>query len=113
MEAVILFVKDFLLGTQLSDRLATIGKQVVFCERIRELPPEIEVVIIDLDEKGFGNADFISTLKAARPQLRSLGFMKQIRKQRLTELKAAGCSVIISQSSALKNIQNIILELTR
>jgi DNA-binding NarL/FixJ family response regulator len=110
---IALFIRDFLLGTQISDRLASMGKEVVFCERLRELPVDPGAIILDLDEKDFGIPAFVSALKIARPQVQMIGFMRQIQNQQLAEMKAAGCSVIISQSAAVKNIQTIIRELSQ
>ncbi len=110
---VVLFIRDFLLGTQISDRLASVGKEVVFCERLRELPLDPGAILLDLDEKDFGNSAFVSALRKVHPQVQIIGFMRQIQNQQLTEMKAAGCSVIISQSAAVKNIQTIIRELSQ
>ena len=59
MENIILFVRDFQKGAELSESLSSINLNVSFGESIYDLPDKCCLAIMDLDDKKFNNLDFI------------------------------------------------------
>ena len=112
MNNIALFVKDFQKGTELSDRLVTSKMNVTFVESIYNIPDHCEIGIIDLDDKKFGNVQFISELNS-KTKLMLLGYMAIVKKEKLDKLKSAGCDIVISKSSIVKNVQSLVQELIK
>lgn len=108
MEPVALFVRDFRLGTGLSNHLVSMECGLVFHERAKEMSPGAGLAVVDLDEEDFGTVRFINEIKAVNREIRIVGYMKQMQKERHDKLKAAGCRVILTRSSIVRNIQSLI-----
>ena len=106
---VALFIKDFQKGTELSSRLIENNLNVTFAESIYDLPDHCDVGIIDLDNEKFGNSSFIPDLKK-QSGIKLIGYMTLIKKGKQDNYKIAGCDIIISKASVLKNITNILSE---
>ena len=106
---VALFRKDFQKGTELSSCLFEHNLNVTFAESIYDLPDHCDVGIIDLDDEKFGNSNFISDLKK-QSGIKLIGYMAIIKKGQQDIYKKAGCEIIISKASVLKNITNILSE---
>lgn len=112
MNNIALFVKDFQKGTELSDRLATAEMNVTFAESIYDIPDQCKVGIIDLDDEKFGNVQFVSELNS-KTQLTLLGYMGKVHKETRDKLKSAGCDLVISKASIVKNVQSLVQELIK
>ena len=106
---VALFIKDFQKGTELSTRLIENNINITFAESIYDLPDHCDAGIIDLDNEKFGNSHFISDLKK-QSGIKLIGYMKLIKKGEQSTYKLAGCDIIISKASILKNIINLLTE---
>ena len=112
MKDIALFVKDLEKGTELSNQLTDIEMHVTFAESIYDLPDQCQIGIIDLDDEKFGNVQFISELNRHSGMM-LLGYMKTITKDVQDKLKAAGCSMILSTASLVRNIPSIIHEIAK
>ena len=112
MNNIALFVKDFQKGIELSDRLANAEINVTFAESIYDIPDQCKLGIIDLDNKKFGNVQFVSELKS-KTQLTLLGYMVKVHKDTHDKLKAAGCKMVISKASIVRNVQSLVQELVK
>ena len=112
MNNITLFVKDFQKGTELSDHLATAEINVTFAESIYDIPDQCKLGIIDLDDKKFGNVKFVSELKS-KTQLTLLGYMVRMHKDTHDKLKAAGCKMVFTKASIVKNVQSLVQELVK
>ena len=111
MANIILFVRNFQKGTQLSDRLSSINLNVSFGESIYDLPDKCSLAIIDLDDKKFNNLDFISELKT---KFYSDRFYKNlIKKESHNAMKNAGCDIIVTNASIVMNIQTLVKNLLK
>ncbi len=112
MNNIALFVKDFQKGTELSDHLATAEINVTFAESIYDIPDQCKLGIIDLDDKKFGNVKFVSELKS-KTQLTLLGYMVRMHKDTNDKLKVAGCKMVFTKASIVKNVQSLVQELVK
>ncbi|MEA1882108.1 MAG: hypothetical protein U9N31_06890 [Candidatus Marinimicrobia bacterium] len=112
MSNIALFVKDFVKGTELSERLTAIDVNVTFAESIYDLPDQCRIGIIDLDDEKFGNVQFVSSLNS-QTKMTLLGYMKKVHKGTRDKLKAAGCDMILSKASMVKNVQSLVKELSK
>jgi len=109
---IVLFVKDFEKGTELSDHLTAIDIKVAFAESIRDLPDQCQIGIVDLDDEKFGDVHFISELNS-QTKMTILGYMEKMHKNSLDKLKAAGCDLVLSKASIVKNIQSLVKEILK
>ena len=112
MKDIALFVKDFEKGTELSNQLTDIDMHVTFAESIYDLPDQCQIGIIDLDDEKFGNVQFISELNRHSGMM-LLGYMEKITKDVQDKLKAAGCNMILTTASVVKNIPSVIHEIAK
>ncbi|MBC8346374.1 MAG: hypothetical protein ISR82_00105 [Candidatus Marinimicrobia bacterium] len=112
MKDIALFIKDFQKGTELSDRLTAIEMNITFAESIYDLPDSCQIGLIDLDDKKFGTVQFVSELNS-QTKMTLLGYMEKVHKETRDKLKAAGCNMILSKASVVKNIQSLVKELSK
>ena len=112
MQEILLFVKDFELGSRLSSVCIDNGKYVEFSDENTDpdsFPEFVKLAVIDMDESVFTSVGLISELK--RRGLKVIGTMEKINNRDQSKLRAAGCDVIIPRSSLIKNIPNLLDEL--
>jgi len=108
MSNIILFVKDLKLGTEISEQIVHADHEVAFFNEDMSIEAQINsnvnMAILDLDDKEFGTVHFISTLKMQNRDLHILGYMKHVQKQIHEKLRSAGCNIILPRASITKNI---------
>ena len=112
MIEVMLFVKDFELGSKLSSACVDLDRQIEFTDENSDpdtFSDQAKMVIIDLDEKVFSSVGLVSELK--RKGLKVIGCMESIKKQETSKFRSAGCDIIVTRASLIKNIPNLISEL--
>ena len=110
MEPIALFVRDFRLGTGLSNHLVSMDCGLAFHESASDMSPGVGLAVVDLDEEDFGTVRFINEIKAVNRDIRIVGYMKLMQKERHDKFKTAGCNVILTRSSIVKNIQSLVKE---
>ena len=113
MNHILLFVKDFELGTKLSSACVDEGYSVDFSDENTDpdsFKNDILAVFVDLDEKVFSSIGLISELK--RKNFTVVGIMKKINNRERSKLQAAGCEIILPKSSIDKNIAKLLSELS-
>ena len=113
MNHILLFVKDFELGTKLSSACVDQGYSVDFSDEDTDpdsFKNDILAVFVDLDEKVFSSVGLVSELK--RRNFTVVGIMKKINNRERSKLKAAGCEIIFPKSSIVKNIAKLLSELS-
>ncbi len=112
MTDVLLFVKNFQLGTKISEALTDLNVSVKFADGERfglsAINDDIKLVILDLDDSVFQTVAFISGLRNINKNMKIAGYMKIIHKETYDRLKAAGCDIILPKSSFVKNIHTLI-----
>ena len=112
MPEILLFVKDFELGSRLSAACVDKGKNVEVYDENTDpdsFPDLVKLAVVDMDEAVFSSVGLVSELK--RRGLKVIGTMVQINNREQSKLRAAGCDVIIPRSSLIKNISNLLDEL--
>jgi len=112
MPEILLFVKDFELGSRLSSICVDNGRNVEFSDENTDPDSFSELVklaVVDMDEAVFSSVGLISELK--RRGLKVIGTMAQINNREQSKLRVAGCDVIIPRSSIIKNMPNLLDEL--
>ena len=112
MIEVMLFVKDFELGSKLSSACVDLDRQIEFTDENSDpdtFSDQAKMVIIDLDEKVFSSVGLVSELK--RKGLKVIGCMGSINKRETSKFRSAGCDIIVTRASLVKNIPNLISEL--
>ena len=112
MTKVLLFIKDFELGSKISSACVDAGYSVEFSDE--DTDPSIFkddslIVFIDLDEKVFASVGLVSELK--RRRLKVIGLMSKIKNKERSKLQSAGCDIIFPKSSIVKNISKLITEI--
>jgi len=112
MTDILLFVKNFRLGTKISEALADQNMSVKFAEGERfglsQINDETQLVILDLDDSVFQTVAFVSGLRNMNKNMKIAGYMKVIHKETYERLKAAGCDIILPKSSFVKNLHTLI-----
>ena len=112
MTDILLFVKNFHLGTKISEALTDQNMSVKFAEGERfglsQINDDTELVILDLDDSVFQTVAFVSGLRNINKNMKIAGYMKVIHKETYNRLKAAGCDIILPKSSFVKNLHTLI-----
>ena len=109
MENILLFIKDFELGSKVSSVCVDYQKNVEFCDEDSSPDDFIEksiLAIVDFDESVFNSVGLISELK--RYDIKIIGIMETINAKELKKKKKAGCDVILPRSSLVKNIPKLL-----
>jgi len=110
MNLITLYIKDLKLASELSDHLTVLDSNVEIHDEVDDLSIKSKLVFIDLDENDFGNVDFISSLNSFGQDIIIVGFMSSVHKDTIDKYKAAGCRMVLTKSSAVKNIANLVNE---
>jgi len=112
MTDILLFVKNFRLGTKISEALTDQNKSAKFAEGERfglsQINDDTKLVILDLDDSVFQTVAFVSGLRNINKTMKIAGYMKVIHKETYDRLKAAGCDIILPKSSFVKNLHTLI-----
>ena len=112
MPEILLFVKDFELGSKLSSTCIDQGRQVEFSDENTDpnaFPDLALLAVVDMDEKVFSSAGLVAELK--RRNIKVIGTMKRINNKEQSKLRSAGCDIIVPRSSLVKNMPSLISEL--
>jgi len=112
MIEVILFVKDFELGSKLSSACADLDRQIEFTDENTnpdKFSQHAKMAIVDLDEKVFSSVGLVSELK--RKGLMVIGSMGSITNREVSKFRSAGCDLVVTRASLVRNIPNLIFEL--
>ena len=112
MTNIVLFVRDFQKGTELSEKLNSINLNVSFGESIYDLPDKCSLAVIDFDDKKFNNLDFILELKT-KAKIKLICYKSVLKKESHDELKNAGCDLIVTNASIVMNIENLVKNLLK
>ena len=113
MNHILLFVKDFELGTKLSSACVDQGYSVDFSDENTDpdsFKNDILAVFVDLDDKVFSSVGLVSELK--RKNFTVVGIMKKINNRERSKLQAAGCEIIFPKTSIVKNVAKLLKELS-
>ena len=113
MKNILLFIKDFELGSKVSSACVDYEMNVEFCDENTspdDFANQSILAIIDLDEDVFFSVGLISELK--RHQLKIIGSFNELKAKNLKKLKSAGCDLILPKSSLVKNLPSMIVELS-
>lgn len=112
MAEILLFIKDFELGSKLSTSCIDLDKQVEFSDEDsdpRLFPDSVKMAVVDMDEKVFSSVGLVAELK--RKGLKVVGTMKKINNKDQSKLRSAGCDIIIPRTSLVKTLPTLIGEL--
>ncbi|MFL2983492.1 MAG: hypothetical protein ACJZ12_03780 [Candidatus Neomarinimicrobiota bacterium] len=112
MIEVVLFVKDFELGSKLSAACVDFDRQIEFTDEDSNpdsFSHQAKMAIVDLDEKIFSSVGLVSELK--RKGLKVIGSMTEMNNRDVSKFRSAGCDIIVTRASLVKNIPNLISEL--
>ena len=112
MTNIVLFVRDFQKGAELSEKLSSINLNVSFGESIYDLPDKCSLAVIDFDDKKFNNLDFILELKT-KAKIKLICYKSVLKKESHDELKNAGCDLIVTNASIVMNIENLVKNLLK
>ena len=112
MTDILLFVKNFRLGTKISEALTDQNMSVKFAEGERfglsQINDDTQLVILDLDDSVFQTVAFVAGIRNMNKNMKIAGYMKVIHKETYERLKAAGCDIILPKSSFVKNLHTLI-----
>lgn len=112
MDHILLFIKDFELGSKVSSICVDYGKNVEFCDENTSPDDFIGksiLAIIDLNESVFFSVGLISELK--RYEIKIIGTMDEVKAKELKKIRSAGCDILLPKSSLVKNIPTLLSEL--
>ena len=112
MNKILLFLKDFELGTKISSSCVDLGYSIEFSDENTDpdtFGNNILLAFVDLDEKVFSSVGLVSELK--RRKLKVIGIMNKIKNQDRSKLQSAGCDIIFPRSSIVKNVPKLLNEL--
>ena len=109
MNKILLFLKDFELGTKISSSCVDLGYSIEFSDENTDpdtFGNNILLAFVDLDEKVFSSVGLVSELK--RRKLKVIGIMNKIKNQDRSKLQSAGCDIIFPRSSIVKNVPKLL-----
>ena len=112
MADILLFIKDFELGSKLSEVCIDHDRQVKFSDENTDpgsFTESVKLAVVDMDEKVFSSVGLVAELK--RKGLNVVGTMKKINNRDQYKLRSAGCDIIIPRSSLVKTFPTLIDEL--
>jgi len=109
MSDIYLYTNDLELGTKLSDRLLQIEHSIRFLDSLITSFNKNSIVLVDLDDAE-STPEVIQGLRLNYPELRLIGFMTRIQKQRRDEYHRSGCERIYLRSTLIKNPELILFE---
>ena len=109
MSNIYLYTNDIELGTKLTDRLLHLDHSIKFLDSLATLADENSLVLVDLDDPE-STPEVIQGLRLNHPELRLIGFMTRIQKQRRDEYRRSGCEMIYLRSTLIKNPESILFE---
>ena len=112
MKNILLFIKDFELGSKVSSTCVDAEMNVEFCDENTSPDDFVEksiLAIIDLNESVFFSVGLISELK--RHGLKIIGTMDEVKAKELKKIRLAGCDILLPKSSLVKNIPSLLSEL--
>ena len=112
MDKILLFIKDFELGTKISSACVDLGYSVDFSDEKTDpdsFKNDILLAFVDLDENVFASVGLVSELK--RKNLKVVGIMNKIKNRERSKLQSAGCEIIFPKSNVVKNIPKLLDEL--
>ena len=112
MDKILLFIKDFELGTKISSACVDLGYSVDFSDEKSDpdsFKNDILLAFVDLDENVFASVGLVSELK--RKNLKVIGIMNKIKNRERSKLQSAGCEIIFPKSNVVKNIPKLLDEL--
>jgi len=112
MNNIVLFVRDFQKGAELTEKLNSINLNVSFGESIYDLPDKCSLAVLDFDDKKFNNLDFILELKT-KAKIKLICYKSVLKKESHDELKNAGCDLIVTNASIIMNIENLVKNLLK
>ncbi|NOZ03563.1 MAG: hypothetical protein GXO92_03020 [FCB group bacterium] len=116
MNSVLLCMRNFELGTRLSDVFTRLEWAVRFVDDYEVLgksdDPPAKLAVVDLDDPLTGSVHFIASLKGLNPHITIIGYLKWMHKNTHDKFKVAGCDIILPQSSLVKNIPSLIRNLS-
>ena len=112
MGNILLFIKDFELGSKVSSACVDYEKNVEFCDENSNPDDFVEkslLAVIDLDESVFFSVGLVSELK--RHGIKIIGTMEEVKAKELKKLKSVECDIVLQKSSLVKNIPKLLSEL--
>ena len=112
MPEILLFVKDFELGSKLSSTCIDQDRQVEFSDENTDpttFREDVKMAVVDMDEKVFSSVGLVAELK--RRDIKVIGTMKRINNKEQSKLRSAGCDIIVPRSSLVKNMPSLMSEL--
>ena len=112
MDKILLFIKDFELGTKISSACVDLGYSVDFSDEKSDpdsFKNDILLAFVDLDENVFASVGLVSELK--RKNLKVVGIINKIKNRERSKLQSAGCEIIFPKSNVVKNIPKLLDEL--
>ncbi len=108
---VILFIKDFELGSRLSTACVDSGCEVIFADENSDpasFGPTIKLAIVDMNEEIFSSVGLISELK--RRGIRIIGTKTNLNNKERKKLQNVGCDIILNRNSLIKSISKVLTE---
>ena len=112
MKNILLFIKDFELGSKVSSLCVDYEMNVEFCDENTSPDDFVEqslLAIVDLDEDVFFSVGLVSELK--RHGLKIIGYLEVLKARDLKKMKSAGCDLVLPKLSLVKNLPKLIDEL--
>ena len=104
MIEVILFVKDFELGSMLSSACANLDRQIELTDENTnpdKFSQHAKMAIVDLDEKVFSSVGLVSELK--RKGLKVIGSMGSLNNREVSKFRSAGCDIVVTTNNSLES----------
>jgi len=108
---VLLFVKDFEIGSRISECCVDHDRNVEFSDENSDpanFPKSVKLAIVDFDEKLFSSVGLVSGLK--QRNLKLIGIMQKISNNDQKKLRSSGCDIILTKSSIVKNLPSLFSE---
>ena len=112
MPEVLLFIKDFELGSKVSSACVDLNKNVEFSDERTDpdsFSKSVRLAIVDMDENVFHSIGLVAELK--RLGISVIGTKNKISNKEQSKIKLAGCDMLIPKSSLVKNIPSFIREI--
>ncbi|MBC8175099.1 MAG: hypothetical protein H8E82_05520 [Candidatus Marinimicrobia bacterium] len=111
MAEIVVYAKDFKLGTKIAETAAQFEKEIVFPEH-KDISEEINVgtiiVIVDLDDDYQQTLLLVKNIRHSFPAVPIVGILTRVQKSTHDRARESGCTLVLPRFTFIKNLTILI-----
>lgn len=111
MAEIVVYAKDFKLGTKTAEIAAQFEKEIIFPEQ-KDVSDEINagtiIVIVDLDDDHQQTLLLVKKIRHSFPAVPIVGILTRVQKSTHDRARESGCTLVLPKFSFIKNLTILI-----